>query len=186
MHTAAYLTQTDSELVRIAHPHLEALAERTTETANLAVDVDGWPVVIDQVLTSHIYKPVLPFGKAMVDLRSSHAKLFLAFKSEAEQRARAAADERLAAAGADAIEQLLRELRTIRAEGVAYDIESMPGVCAISVPVYDHSGNLRASIAVVAPPQRFGVEQMVSFVALARAEAGGLSRDLGYQQGQTD
>ncbi len=186
MHTAAYLTQTDSELIRIARPYLQALAERTEETANLAIDVDGWPVVVDQVLTSHVYKPVLPFGKAMVDLQSSHAKLFLAFKPEREQRARAAADQRLLAAGAEAIERLLQELKAIRAEEVAYDIESMSGVCAVSVPVYDHSGALRASMAVVAPPERFGVEQMAACVALARAEAGGLSRDLGYQQGQTD
>jgi IclR family transcriptional regulator, KDG regulon repressor len=186
MHTAAYLTQTDSELVRVAHPHLQALAEHTNETANLAIDVDGWPVVVDQVLTSHIYKPVLPFGKAMVDLQSSHAKLFLAFKPEREQRARVAADERSAAAGAGAVEQLLRELKAIRAGEVSYDIGSMPGVCAISVPVYDHSGVLRASMAVVAPPERFGAEQMAACVALARAEAGGLSRDLGYQREQAD
>ncbi len=182
MYPAAYLTQTHSELVRIAHPHVRALAESTGETANLAVDVDGWPVVIDLVLTSHVYKPILPFGKAIGDLCSSHAKLFLAFTSEAERRKRMAVDERLAAAGGEAIEELIRELETIRADGVAYDIESQPGVCALSVPVYDHSDRLRASMSVVAPPQRFGAEEMARCVDLARGEAVALSQDLGSQQ----
>ncbi len=180
VYPTAYLTQTNSELVRIARPHLRTLAERTGETANLAVDVDGWPVVVDQVLTAQIYKPVLPFGKAIGDIRSSHAKLFLAFKSEKERRKRIAADQRSAEAGETAVEDLIRELDTIVDQGVAYDIESLPGVCAISVPVYDHSGSVRASISVVAPPERFGIDEMTKCVGLARVEAVALSQDLGH------
>jgi DNA-binding IclR family transcriptional regulator len=181
IYPAAYLTRTDAELVRVAHPHIQALAGSTGETANLAVDVDGWPVVVDQVLTSHIYKPIFPFGPAIGDIRSSHAKLFLAFASEAERTKRIFADERLAAAGSDAIEELRREVDTVRADGVAYDIESLPGVCAISVPVYDHSGALQASLSVVAPPERFRAKEMAACVDAARAEAAALSRDLSYR-----
>jgi DNA-binding IclR family transcriptional regulator len=181
MYPAAYLTQTDSELVRLAHPHIGRLAERTGETANLAVDFDGRVVIIDEVLTSHVYKPKLPIGMATSDLKSSHAKLFLAFKTDAQRRKRIEAER--ASAPNDFIdsEALIQELDIIRAGGVAYDLQSMVGVCAISVPVYDQFGALRASLAVVAPAERFGDEQMKTCLALGRAEASELSQDLGYK-----
>lgn len=180
MYPVAYLTQSHSELKRVAHSHVERLAADTGESANLAVDIDGWPVVIDEVLTSNVYKPVLPSGEALGDVRSSHAKLYLAFKSDEERRGRIALDERLSAAGPAAMEGIMREMDSIRAEGVAYDIESLPGVCALSVPVFDHAGRLRASLSVVAPPTRFGHEEMREYLELARAEAAALSRELGY------
>src|SRR3990172_12045421 len=65
MYPTAYLTQAHSELVRTARPHLESLAEATGETAALAGDVDGWVVIVDQVLTSHPSKPELPLGRAL-------------------------------------------------------------------------------------------------------------------------
>lgn len=183
IYPTAYLTQSHSELVRVAHPHLESLARRTGETAGLGVDIDGWVVVVDEVPTLHASKLTLPIGMAQADLSMADAKLFLAFKSDSERQRRIAAGwPRLTPKTVVDPEELVRELDRIRAEGVAYDLEEQrPGICGMSVPVYDVLGRLRASLDVVVPAERLGVAEMKEYVQEAKAEALALSRDLGYE-----
>ena len=124
MYPVAYLTQAHSELIRLAHPHLESLARTTGETTALGVEVGGWVVVVDHVLTSHASKPDLPMGMALNDLSNSHAKLFLAFKNDAQRQRRITAGwPRLTKNTVDDPETLVRQLDQIRREGVAYDLE---------------------------------------------------------------
>ena len=44
-----------------------------------------------------------------------------------------------------------------RREGLAYDLEEQDlGVCAVSAPVLERDGSLKAVLTVVAPAERFG------------------------------
>lgn len=181
MYPVAYLTQAHSELVRLSHPHLESLAKTTGETTALGVEVGGWVVVVDHVLTSHASKPDLPMGMALNDLSNSHAKLFLAFKNDAQRQRRVAAGwPRLTKNTVDDPEALVRQLDQIRREGVAYDLEeNRLGISSMSVPVRDQLGQLRASLAVVVPAERLRAGDMRRYVEATQAEAVALSRDLG-------
>jgi IclR family KDG regulon transcriptional repressor len=168
LYHAAYLTQSHSELVRVAHPHLERLAERTGESAGLGVEVGGWIVVVDEVQS---------------DLSMADAKLFLAFKPDSERQKRIAAGwPRLTPNTIDDPEELVRDLDKVRLEGVAYDLEEQRlGICGISVPVYDILGRLRASMDVVVPAERLGAAEKKRYAQEAKVEALALSRHLGYE-----
>lgn len=183
MYPLAYLTQEHSELVHVARPHLEDLAERTGETASLAVEVDGLVVVVDEVLTSRPSKIHVPLGQARDDLSMADAKLFLAFKPESEQRRRMAGGwPHLTPKTIDDPQELMRQLEAVRVEGVAYDLEEQrQGVCAVSAPVYDVLGRLRAGLDVVVPAERLSPADQERYAAEVKAEALALSRDLGYQ-----
>jgi DNA-binding IclR family transcriptional regulator len=69
----------------------------------------------------------------------------------------------------------------VRREGVAYDWgewnETAPAVAA---PVFDSNAHVRASLSVVAPPERCSKEQMLRYGAAVKRAAAELSAALGY------
>jgi IclR family KDG regulon transcriptional repressor len=180
----AYLATSPSELVRIARPHLERLSLETGETAALAVEAEGSIIMVDRVLTTNAFKPPSAIGDLHGMHSNSHGKLFLAFKSP-EERSRLMVD--LAKLTPNTIvdpEQLERELQRVLADGVAFDIEEDDvGLCAVSAPVLGEGGQIRASISVVAPRERFGYSQQRKYADDVRAEAAALSEELGYARG---
>ena len=180
----AYLATAPSELVRVAHPHLEHLSQKTGETVALAVEAEGSVIMVDRVLTTNAFKPPSAIGDLHRMHSNSHGKLFLAFKSP-EERSRLVVD--LPAQTPNTIvdpEQFERELQRVLAEGVAYDVEEDDvGLCGVSAPVFGEDGQIRASISVVAPRERFGYSQQRKYADDVRGEAAVLSEELGYSGG---
>ena len=179
----AYLTQEHSELVRVARPHLEELAKRTGETASLGVEVDGLVVVVDEFLTSRPSKLHLPVGQARDDLSMADAELFLAFKSQSDRQRRIDAGwPRLTPNTIDDAGVLMRQLDEVKAQGVAFDLEEQRlGVCAMSAPVFDVLGRLRACMDVVVPAERLSPTDLERYAVEVKVEALALSKDLGYE-----
>jgi DNA-binding IclR family transcriptional regulator len=77
---------------------------------------------------------------------------------------------------------LRKRFERVRSEGVAYDWgewnETAPAVAA---PVFDSNGQLRASISVVAPPERCSEEQMQGYATAVKRATAELSSALGYK-----
>ncbi|OFV79565.1 MAG: hypothetical protein A2W26_00145 [Acidobacteria bacterium RBG_16_64_8] len=178
----SFLASSESELVRAARPYLEQLAEITGETTNLAIEVEGAAVVIGQVLTSHPFKPVLPLGRVMNDLANAHGKVFAALKSESERaRILASPQEKLTPNTITNPALLAEELARVAEEGVAFDLEERTlGICAVAAPVRDQSGEVKATLSVVAPKERFGPEERERHAQAARQVAASFSEYLGY------
>jgi DNA-binding IclR family transcriptional regulator len=83
-------------------------------------------------------------------------------------------------------EELTAELRTIRREGVVVGMQEWNlGMCAVAAPIFDAGGQVRASLAIVAPTERFGDEQRQSYVAAVIETARQISAALGYQEHPT-
>jgi len=77
---------------------------------------------------------------------------------------------------------LADELARVRREGVAYDLQEYSiGICAVGAPIRDLTGEVRASIAVVAPVERFGPNEMRRYAEAVRQAASALSQELGYR-----
>jgi DNA-binding IclR family transcriptional regulator len=179
---AAYLTLSNSALARIAEPYIRTLADSTTETVDLAVSTDQGAMIVDTVYTLRPFRPYSPPGMVLPGLNNVHRKLFIALGPE-ESWAKAVAESvpRTPLSISDPV-RLTEELRKVRRDGVAFGLEEHNlGMCAVGAPVFDSTGEVRASLAVVAPVERFGHEQRLSYARALIEAAAGLSRELGHK-----
>ncbi|MFH0915964.1 MAG: IclR family transcriptional regulator [bacterium] len=177
-----YISETYLELVTIARPYLRDLAAETGESATLAVEVDEVAVSVDTVDTTRPFRREVAQGRIIGDTANAHGKIFAAFKSEAEKAAIVAlAHPQMTPHTITDPGALAAELGLVRREGVAFDIEERNiGTCAVAAPVRDQLGEVIASIALVAPTGRFGVDERPRFAEAVKAAAASLSAYLGY------
>jgi IclR family transcriptional regulator, KDG regulon repressor len=186
MLAAMYLNESYAELVQTARPYVEALADVTGESVTLAVEVDGMAVGVDMVNTSRPFRRVLALGRIIGDTANSGAKVFAAFKPQAERDAILAAPQpRLTPRTIADPESLAAEFESIRLDGVAFDMEERNvGTCAVAAPVRDQIGAVIAVLSVVVPTGRFGPEERKRYAEAVRASADSLSAYLGYSPPQ--
>jgi DNA-binding IclR family transcriptional regulator len=154
----AYLALSYVGFVRAAHPFLEELAEATGETVELTVAGAGGAIVVDQVATTHPFKPNLPIGRILSSVANSSLRMHVAFRPEAErEKILRSAQLRLTPHTVTDPEEIAGQLATAVLDGVSYDIEEQDlGVCAVSAPVFGADGDVKAVVTVVAPSERFG------------------------------
>lgn len=177
-----YISETYVELVSIARPYLRSLAERTGESATLAVEVDGVAVSVDTADTTRPFKREVAQGRIIGDTANAHGKIFAAYKSEAERARIVASTHRQMTPNTvtDPV-ALGAALERIRREGVAFDIEERNlGTCAVAAPVRDQLGKVIAAIALVVPTGRFTPEQRPVLSEAVKEAAASLSAFLGY------
>lgn len=154
----AYLALSYVGFVRGAHPFLEELAEATGETVELTVAGAGGAVVVDQVATTHAFKPNLPIGRILSSVANSSLRMHVAYRPEAgRQKILRSAQLRLTPHTVTDPQEIERQLAAAVREGVSYDMEEQDlGVCAVSAPVFGPDGDVKAVVTVVAPSERFG------------------------------
>ncbi len=179
---ALYLAMSHSELVRTAHPFLVRLTEETTESTSLCVWTDQGALILDTVPTARAFKPVTFPGMLLQGSASADAQILIAFGSLHTQEAVLATPQQPRTPHTVIDPDLLRQKwEQVRLEGVAYDWgewnETAPAVAA---PVFDSNGQVRASLSVVAPPERCSEEQMQGYAAAVKKAAFELSSALGY------
>lgn len=74
------------------------------------------------------------------------------------------------------------ELQRVRAAGYAVDDEEFEdGLRCVGAPVFDHRGEVAASLSLAAPVFRLGRERLVQVASLVIEAAQRLSADIGYQ-----
>ena len=176
----AYLALSYMGFVRAVHPFLEELAEATGETVELTVEGAGGAVVVDQVATTHPFKPNLPIGRILCSMANSSLRMHVAFRPEAEQqKILRSAQLRLTPHTVTDPEEIAGQLAAAVRDGVSYDIEEQDlGVCAVSAPVFGSYGDVRAVVTVVAPSVRFGPRERRKNTEAVRATAAEMTRYL--------
>jgi IclR family transcriptional regulator, KDG regulon repressor len=179
---ARYLTGRYADLVRVARPYLEALAQKTGETVTLAVEIEKVSVAIDILRTSRPFMSEMDLGCVVGDTANTNGKLFAAYKPVAEKERLAAGPNRQwTPRTITEPSQLLEELEKVRREGVAFDIEErFLGTCAVGAPVRNQLGDLVAVMSVVVPTGRFGAEERKGHGEAVKAAAASLSAYLGF------
>jgi DNA-binding IclR family transcriptional regulator len=180
---ALYLAMSHSELVRTAHPFLLKLTEETTETTSLCVWTDQGAMIIDTVPTPRAFKIVTFPGMLLQGAASADAQALIAFGSQHTQDTVLATPQRPRTPYTVVDPGSLRaNWEQIRREGVAFDrCEWNETAPAVAAPVFDSNGELRASLSVVAPPERCSEEQMQSYAAAVKRSAAQVSAALGYR-----
>ncbi len=179
---STYLSESYSDLVKIARPYLEGLTAKTGESATLAVEVDGVAVSVDMVDTTRPLKREVAVGRIIGDTANANGKVFAAFKSEAERAEILALPRtRLTPSTITDPDVLEKELARVRREGIAYDNEERnPGTCAVAAPVRDQLGKVIAAVSLVVPTGRFREAEKEHYAQAVKDTAASLSAFLGY------
>lgn len=182
-----YLSESYSELVKIARPYLEDLTAKTGESATLAVEVDGVAVSVFMVDTPRPLKREVAVGRIIGDTANANGKIFAAFKSEAElEEILAMPRTALTSATITDPDALAAELEKVRREDIAFDVEERNvGTCAVAAPVRDQLGKVIAAVSLVVPTGRFGLEERKRFAEAVKETASSLSAFLGYSSRTT-
>jgi IclR family transcriptional regulator, KDG regulon repressor len=168
-------------------PFLVVLTERTWETSNLAVLIDGSAVVVDQIESPDDFRMFARVGRSVPAATSSLGKVLFAYADETTQAAALEGELPLRtrhSIGSTA--DLAEEFETVRRRGYALDREeNRIGVVCIGAPVYDLSGRAAAAFSISGPSVRLGGGRLEEAIAAVVGTARDASAALGYQPDST-
>lgn len=138
-----------------AQPHLEVLAGRTGETANLVFRVDATVRFLASVEGSRSPRVASRQGGVLPARTTSGGKVLLADSTDAQVRAlytsRVVSGEALTEAD---LAGLLDELAIVRQTGIAFnDEDTESGVCAVAVPIR-RGERVAFAVSLAAPTAR--------------------------------
>jgi DNA-binding IclR family transcriptional regulator len=167
-----------TDFVAIARPFLVQLSNELKETVDLAVVKKDHLVFIDQVIGSHRLRAVSAVGETFPLHCTANGKAYLAgLETDAIARLIGASYEQRTPRTLTRLEDLLKDLKSVRKTGVAFDREEhTQGICAAGVATRDPLGNVIA-ISVPVPAQRFYQHQR-NIAAQLRATKEALERRL--------
>jgi IclR family KDG regulon transcriptional repressor len=172
-----------TELRKEVRPVLEDLAAQYQETIYVAVLDDTQAVFVDkpegrQEVRVELTSP----GARLYAHCSSLGKVLLAYSSEEEVKRiiQAAGLPRFTPNTITDEAELLPTLAKIRKQGYAYDLkETLPDLCCVGAPIYNHTGQVVAAISMSIPAYRFKRSQTEFREGVMRA-AKAISKRLGY------
>jgi DNA-binding IclR family transcriptional regulator len=157
----------ERNIVELSRPTLDALAQATGETINLAVPGPEGVEHIAQVDSRHFLGAGQWLGRSVGYEHSANGKVFAAFG-----RAPAGVD------GASAN----RELQAIRREDFATSIDQLEvGLSAMAAPVRGARGEVIAALSISGPSLRMPPARIAELQPILISEARTLSRRLGHR-----
>lgn len=175
--------------VRIALPELSRLASELGHTTALAVLGSHGPTIIHIIEASYPVHVNLRPGTVMSMLHTATGQVFAAFLPpkvaqhyiDREAGDAAVVTHFLAPQPDESTRDAL--LAQVRADGLARALGNpLPGIDALSVPVFDHTGNIVQAITVLGPSGFFDSEANGAIARALRACAERVSHRLGYKQ----
>jgi IclR family acetate operon transcriptional repressor len=170
------------DIVRVAHPILEELAERTEETVNLGVLAGDAVVYVDQVTGTRSIVAVSWVGRRTPLHCTSNGKVLLAF-------AEPAARDQLLEAPLVAMtsrtitdpDVLQRQLQDVVRRGYAQTVEELEeGLNAVAAPVRQTGGEVIAALSVSGPVFRMRQMDLPRVARSVMDAADAISRRMGF------
>jgi DNA-binding IclR family transcriptional regulator len=149
-----------TDFVATARPFLVRLSDELSETVDLATIKHDHLIFVDQVIGPQRLRAVSAIGETFPLYCTANGKAYLAQLDEvAVARLVGTHFERRTANTITRLDDLLKELKTVRKSGVAFDREEHSvGICAAGVVMRDPLGNDLA-ISVPVPAQRFYAQE---------------------------
>ncbi len=169
-------------LAEIARGVMRRLMEETGESVNLAVEDEKGVVFVSEVESRHPIRAFHRPGARAALHASGVGKALLAARPAAERarRLKRLELERFTPNTIVDSEQLLEELRRIRARGWALDDEERTlGMRCVAAPIYNEFGEAVAAISLSGPSVRLGHDKLSRLALLVRQAAQQITRGLG-------
>jgi DNA-binding IclR family transcriptional regulator len=175
-------------LLRHARPLLEEIAERSGESAHLAVMGEFDVVHLDGVGSDQLVGGSVRIGSRLPVHCTALGKVLLGCSPETVHREfdRRRSDAAPLASRTPATivdsQKLFDQLRSASLRGYAVDLEEcVPGLACAAAPVYDNEGAVVAAISVSGPAFRMTEARLLDeIVPLVVDAAARLSRELGF------
>lgn len=177
--------QSHFPVTREATPFMKELALRTDETVHLNV-IDGRDrICIDSLESLQSLKAGMPIGNRSPLYAGASSKCLLAFASDAfiEDYLHGVTLRRLTENTLQDRKSLRAEIERIRKEGYARSLgERTAGLGSLSVPVFNHRGDLLAALSLAIPGLRFQDPEHSALCLEALMEVGRrFSEKMGYR-----
>jgi IclR family pca regulon transcriptional regulator len=151
----AYLTS--RPIPSVAQPLLDALSERTRESASLGKPLDDDVIIIARSTARRSLSTGLGIGSRLPAYCSSLGRVLLASlpSDEAELRIRAMPRPRLTPKTIHDADAVLSLVERCRKQGFASSDEELEmGVCSMAVPVFNHDGLTVAAMSIAVRAER--------------------------------
>ncbi len=169
------------EIVRVARPLLEELADRTRETVNLGVLSGDAVVYVDQVNGSRSVVSVNWVGRRTPLHCTSNGKVLLAWMEPAKRRPFLARLEAFTPRTITDPAVLEEQLEQARRRGYAQTMEELEeGLNAVAAPVRQADGTVAAALSVSGPAFRLRPIDLPRVARHTVEIADAISRRLGY------
>ncbi len=172
------------DLRREALPFMKQFVEEWDETCDLSIFDQGKAFYIEILRGNRALTISAAVGQRLSAHATASGKTFLAFHPA--DQVDAALHEPLEAYTKNTItspEDLRKQLEKIRQQGYAVDFEEFEvGVCAVSAPIFNRSGNVVAAIGSPSPVSRMTPERTAEMASAIKEAANGISRRLGYNK----
>lgn len=158
----AYVSST--ALLKLMQPVLEGISERTRESSSLAV-LDGNDVVfLARAATRRSLSTGLSLGSRLPAHGTATGRVLLAAlpPEDAERRLKRMARLQMTPHTQTDVDELMKVLADVRVDGYAVcDEELELGVRSIAVPIQDASGEVVASMSIVASTRRRSLDNVL-------------------------
>jgi IclR family KDG regulon transcriptional repressor len=172
------------DIRRLSLPYLKALNEHTRETIHLLVRQGLSAVYVEKLESPQLPNTISRIGVSVALYCTAVGKVLLAYLP-AEDLARVLRQIEPRCRTAHTIsntEELQRQLERVRRCGYSFDLEeNEPHIRCVAAPIWDHSGNVNASLSVSGPAKRMPVTRMRELAPVVQEAGIRISRELGYQ-----
>lgn len=149
----------DSVLVARMRPVLEAIAEKTSESVNLAIPGNGSINMIDQVDGQYLLGATNWVGKRVPYHASALGKVLLAYSAVPITSGKL---ERLTDKTITSRTKLLDDLELVRKNGYAIIVDELEeGLVAVAAPIRELDGRVVGAISVSGPSARLSQKDLV-------------------------
>ncbi|VXB85748.1 Putative transcriptional regulator, IclR family [Arthrobacter sp. 9V] len=166
---------------RVAYPVLRELTERTGETSALMVWNGNESMCVEQIPSRHQVKHLAPLGARYNEALSSSVQVFLGAENQDRVRQLLRSGSiTLPGLDEDAIEAYLARVAESGERGWAVNFgETSIEEVGVASPVYDHRGNMVASVLIPAPKFRVSQDTLNSLGEACAAAAAKVTTRLG-------
>jgi DNA-binding IclR family transcriptional regulator len=176
-----FLAQSQTDLIQVARPHLEALSDKTEDTVHLGVIEADQALYLDKTAGKRRIMISSRVGDRQPLTSTGLGKALMLDHPESYWQTRLAAEQDTRSAPADFAKIWLERMKDYVAVGRAYDLEENEDqIRCVAVPVRDASGGIVAAISVSSAAQYMSDERMAALTEQVRTAAHAISHDLGW------
>ena len=175
----------DFDLVNLARPVLDRLRSETGETVHLSVlEPSGEIVYVAKVVSPKSIGVQTRLGQLSPSWCTATGRSILAFHADTAERILAGPLHQRTSRTITDAQELRRMLARVREDGYAVARgENHPEMGGVAAPIWDHAGQVVASVGVAMPVYRMTADVVRSSIPRVRLAAATISREIGFPAG---